>query len=410
MSDKKIETKNQAIIILLSLIGFFGIFSTTMSKNPVLSLFTKSLNSTEAIIGLIAAVSPLAGIFFSFPVGFFADKIGKKKLLIISSLVFLTAPLLYLTVNNALFLIPIRFFHGIATAILGPIAAAIICDAYPDTKGTKLGLYSSATLIGRTLAPILGGTLITYFVFLNEGSWNFKIVYTAAFLISIPILIFSLLVRSDSDMSGSVKKISLHDFLDSLKTFLTEKKLLGTSIVEMATYFTFGAFETYLPLLLSGRNVPVYLIGVIFSIQVISIWITKPFFGKLSDTIDRRIQIVAGIIIIGLSIAAFPFFTNIFIIIAISIVFGIGQSLSTVATTTYVADVAKKENLGTSLGALSSIMDIGHSSGPFITGIIISLFTYSLFDKYIAGFMACAAVCFISMLIFIIFNFNLSKK
>lgn len=103
-------------ISLLSAIGFFGIFSTTISKNPVLPLFMKSMNTQPDVIGLVAAISPMAGILFSFPVGLLADRIGKKRLLVVSAFVFLLSPLLYLTVASPWALIPIRFFHGIATA------------------------------------------------------------------------------------------------------------------------------------------------------------------------------------------------------------------------------------------------------------------------------------------------------
>ena len=51
------------------------------------------------------------------------------------------------------------------------------------------------------------------------------------------------------------------------------------------------------------------------------------------------------------------------------------MSLSTVATTKYIADIAKRGNRA-SMGALSSIMDIGHSSGPFVTGIVITASGY----------------------------------
>jgi MFS family permease len=58
------------------------------------------------------------------------------------------------------------------------------------------------------------------------------------------------------------------------------------------------------------------------------------------------------------------------------------MSLSTVATSAYVADMANKEQIGASMGALSSTMDIGHSAGPLITGIIITA------AGYITGFFA----------------------
>ncbi len=137
------------------LLGFFAIFSTTISKNPVLPLFSQALGAGDAVIGLIAAVSPMAGILFSFPVGVLSDQIGRRRLLIVSGAIFISAPLLYLFIYDPIWLIPVRFFHGMATAILGPVVSAMIAERFPERKGEMLGQYSSATLIGRTLAPLV---------------------------------------------------------------------------------------------------------------------------------------------------------------------------------------------------------------------------------------------------------------
>lgn|SRR5690554_6342074 len=107
-------------VYTLFVIGFFAIFSTTISKNPVLPLFSQALGAGDVVIGLVAAVSPLAGILFSFPVGVLSDHLGKRRLLIISGAIFLSAPLLYLFISDPLWLIPVRFFHGLATAIPDP--------------------------------------------------------------------------------------------------------------------------------------------------------------------------------------------------------------------------------------------------------------------------------------------------
>jgi len=378
-------------IIALLFIGFFAIFSTTMSKSPVLPLFVKSLSGTETVIGLIAAVSPLAGIFFSFPVGLLADRLGKKRLLVVASVVFLLAPPLYLLVHNALWLIPIRFFHGIATAILGPVASAVIVSSYPDSKGEKLGLYSSATLIGRTLAPLLGGLIISLL--------NYRSVYAVAFLLCVPVLILTLLLKRDKGSSG-VKNVSAADFGKSLDEFVKNGKLLGTSLVEMATYFCYGVIETYLPIYLQGQRVPAYQIGFVFSVQVLSIALTKPLFGRLADRVDRRAQVLFGILLLATFTALIPLFHGVIAVGLVAALFGLAMSVSTVATSTYVADVAREKSLGASLGALSSIMDIGHSSGPFLAGVII---TASVIG---AGFIVSAGVSVLAAITFAVLAFQ----
>lgn len=65
-------------------------------------------------------------------------------------------------------------------------------------------------------------------------------------------------------------------------------------------------------------------------------------------------------------------------IIYFLVLIGFFGIFSTIATPTYLAEIALKSRIGTTLGGLSSIMDIGHSLGPFITGIIISYFSYSV--------------------------------
>jgi len=380
-------SRSPGSLLVLSAAGFFGIFSTTMSKSPVLPLFVKSMDATETVIGLIAAVSPFAGVLFSFPVGLLADRWGKKRLLLLSALVACAAPLLYLLIHNAFWLIPLRFFHGVATAILTPVASAFILGAYPQSKGEKLGLFSSATLAGRTLAPLLGGALISLFLFLG-GSLPYRAVYLGAFLLALPVLFLVLSLDADEGGSaGALARVTPGDFLRGLRDFLSNRRLLGTSLVEMGTYFAYGTLETYLPLYLAGLGVPAYQIGIVFSLQVLAIALTKPLFGRLADRVDRRLQVLAGILLLAAAVAVIPLFTSLVALTAASLVFGLAVSVSTVATGSYVAEVVKRDRIGASIGGLSSIMDIGHSSGPLIAGVVITAVSMS------AGFFTAGAVC-----------------
>jgi MFS family permease len=351
---------NRRMMYYLFLLGFFAIFSTTISKNPVLPLFSQAIGANDAVIGLVAAISPLAGILFSFPVGVLSDQIGRRRLLITSGAVFLSAPLLYLFITDPFWLIPVRFFHGTATAILSPVISAVIAERFPETKGAMLGQYSSATLIGRTIAPLAGGIIISTFL-MYPGLIPYRMVYLAAVLAAVPVFIMTFMYHEDR--SAHPVLIPLSRFRSSFVTFFSHAGLRATALVDMATYFSFGAFETFLPLFLASRGVGPYLTGIIFAVQVLIIAGTKPFFGTLADRFDKRVQIAVGLIILGSSVALIPFTTEFSTVFLVSAVFGFGMSLSTVATSAYVADMAQKEQLGASMGALSSVMDIGHSAG-----------------------------------------------
>jgi len=383
----KMSIGDRSLVYYLSLIGFFAIFSTTVSKNPVLPLFVQAMGGGDTVLGIIAAVSPLAGILFSFPVGVLSDHIGRRRLLVASGFVFLLAPLLYLVVPDPLWLVPVRFFHGTATAILGPVISAIIAERFPSTKAEMLGTYSSATLVGRTIAPLIGGIIITTFAF-APGFLPYRLVYIAAFLAAIPVLILIIMYREEQHGSLEVPGFSV--FRQSLVIFVTNRRLRATALADMATYFAYGALETFLPVYLAALRFEAYQIGLIFAIQVLIIAVTKPLFGRIADRVDKRIQIVGGLLITGGAVAAVPLATTFGGFLVVSALLGIGLSLSTVATSAYVADVARKEQIGSSMGALSSIMDIGQSSGPLVTGLVITVAGYT------TGFLA---GCILSLVI-----------
>jgi MFS family permease len=202
------------------------------------------------------------------------------------------------------------------------------------------------------------------------------------------------LVFHETDQPRALNIPSLSMFRDSLITFFANRRLRATALADMATYFAFGAFETFLPLYLLLQGIGAYQTGIIFAVQVLIIAATKPLFGKLADRIDKRTQIAAGLIILSISVASLPFAGSFAGFLATSMFLGLGMSISTVATSAYTADVAKKEQIGSSMGALSSTMDIGHAAGPLVTGIIITAAGYTY------GFMA---GCILTLAVTVVF-------
>lgn len=54
-----------------------------------------------------------------------------------------------------------RFYHGLATALYAPAAAAEVAKTYPQERGRRLGLYNGAEMAGTVLGPVLGGAVLT---------------------------------------------------------------------------------------------------------------------------------------------------------------------------------------------------------------------------------------------------------
>jgi MFS family permease len=404
ISDNESSRQPNRFFYLVCLIGFFGIFSTTISKNPVLPLLIRNgLGGSDSLLGLVSFFSPLAGMILSFPIGLLLDRLGFKKLMITAALFFLFAPLGYLLITNPYWLIPLRFFHGVATAILGPAVATGIAALYKSSKGLKLGTYSSVTLFGRTIAPVIGGGVITFFLARHLSAlMSYRAVYIVAFLAAVPVLIFTLFLEKQGNLGGAVaEKFSFKDLGIALKNFVGERMMFSTSLVEMAIYFTYGILETFLPIYLLGIGYSAMTIGLVFSVQIITLALSKPLFGRIADKIDKRYQIILGLILLGVTSYLLVNTVDYYVIIGLSIVFGLSMSLSTAATSVYIADLATEENLGSSMGALNSIMDIGQSTGPLIAGFLMTALNTTT-----SGFLAGLILCLLIALFFGLANFK----
>ncbi len=84
--------KKTTAFFILCAVGGLAIFSSTISKNPVLPILAQSIGATTATIGLIAAASTITGILTSLPAGLLSDQRGRRPVLIASGFVFFTAP------------------------------------------------------------------------------------------------------------------------------------------------------------------------------------------------------------------------------------------------------------------------------------------------------------------------------
>lgn len=132
------------------------------------------------------------------------------------------------------------------------------------------------------------------------------------------------------------------------------------------------------------------------SSQVITLALTKPMMGRFSDRHGRRPQIFAGAIIGAFCIAGFSFFVSFIPLLVLSIMFGLSLSIVTSASSAFIADLSNKEAHGSAMGILGSIMDIGHTTGPLVSGVVAAYFGFGISFLGAAFVLAVIAIVFLS--------------
>jgi MFS transporter, DHA1 family, multidrug resistance protein len=381
---------------ILCITGFLAIFSSTISKSPVLPLFAIHLGAGPSGVGMVASVSAFTGIIASIPAGMLSDRWGRKRMLIISSLVFATAPFLYLFVTNIWQLAFVRFYHGFATALFIPVSMALISDLFHKSRGEKLGWFSTSTLLGRFVAPIAGGTLLG--IFAAHPAYGFTAVYIVCGAAGAASLVLALMMPAAHKQNRDHQNWT--ETLQAFRSVISHRAILITASVEAAILFAYGTFETFIPLYAQQQGISTYGIGVFLSSQVLTLAITKPIMGRFSDRHGRQRQIIAGAMLGAFSIAAFSLSSSFLPLLTLSILFGLSLSIVTSATSAYIADLSRKETHGSAMGLLGSVMDIGHTIGPLAAGILASAFGFRI------SFVSASVVLILASLLFSVTMFH----
>jgi MFS family permease len=405
-----LHTRNarDSIFLMICTMGLFAIISSTMSKSPVLKPFSLSLGTPTDLTGFVAAASTIPGILISLPVASLSDVYGRKKFLLAAGFVFASAPFLYLLITVWWQLILVRFYHGFATAIFVPVAQASVAELFPTKLGERISLFSSATHVGRLIAPALGG----YILFIAID--NFHVLYLSVAVAGVTTLIMGLSFltgrKQPTATQGNTEEV-VRKVFRGWGTVARSRGILMVSFVQACQYYAYGAAEFYLAgYLLEVVHLNGFLTGiVIMSIIGVEIF-AKPYMGRVSDRFGRRIPVVFGCVVSGLPLLAIPFVTDFWVLLLLVLIYGFGFATVTASTPALISELAPKELVGTSMGFLGTTMDVGQTLGPIISGLILATNL-----QYMGVFPSLAFVLLFSCIIFALFgvsktNLNINDK
>ncbi len=390
----------------LCTVGFFARLSYALARSPVLPLFALYLGAGPEAIGFIVGISTVTGIFFKLPSGALSDIIGRRKTMLIGILVFAFMPFTYLFVRDYHVLIVVRFVHGLATAIYGPVSMAVVADVAGAKKGEMLSWFSSITIIGNLLGAPLGGFILHRLPgAVSPAIGDFHMAYLASGFAGIMSLILALgLLKGKEPINkGKGLRESFKNFKSGIKEVISDRRVVITSNMEGLQNMTVGALEAFLPIYavkVAGLNE--FQAGLLWGIQVLATILSKPIMGKMSDKYGRKPIIITGMVLCAVSFGFIPILKNFYLLMLAAIFFGFGEAFVTSSSAALVADICKEKHFGTAMGTFGTIFDIGHAAGPILAGFLIAKL------NYLYAFWIISAILVIVIPVFII-NVKIEK-
>ncbi len=120
------------------------------------------------------------------------------------------------------------------------------------------------------------------------------------------------------------------------------------------------------------------------------------FAGSLGipDKYGRIQVIVNGLLLGGATTLFLGFTTNYILLMALIALFGLSLATVTASTGAFVADMSEASSRGSAMGMLSTIMDIGQSSGPIVTGVLVATYQFRFAFSSVGLFMMAASLIY----------------
>lgn len=347
---------NFQIICAVSLMAVLGVASVS----PTFPRLAHELGVNPKNIGLLIT-------FFTFPslvlgpvIGVFADRLGRKKIIIPSLFLFGIAGTACAFARDFNFLLLLRFLQGIGAASLLSLSITLIGDLYTgDKRTTAMGYNASITSIGTASYPLIGGALATL-------GWYYPFMLP---IIAIPIGLLVLFGLKNPEPQG---ERNLKEYLLNARQVLKNRQLLGLYIASAANFFLlYGAHVTYLPHLIKDTfKAPPYTIGLLLSSVSIAIMLSASQLGRLSRKFQSTTLIRASFILYALALFTVPLIQNIWLLLIPTTIFGFGLGIGFPSIQTLLTEISPKQYLATILSVNGTFYGLGQTIGPLLMGIV----------------------------------------
>ena len=363
----------------------FVTFFSAFQLLPAIPFRILSLGQSTARAGWFLSVYTYASAFAAPLMGSLADHIGRRRLLIAASIVFICFSIAYGLVTDFRLLLLIAAVHGAMWSGLIAAASAIMSDYIPSSRRNQgLAWWGLASTAAVAIAPAVG-------LWVFHFGWLTLCIELA--VLSTLMTFGALLLRPSEPQRGGTR-VALSESWDwgVIRTTLT---------ITVAT-FGYGGVTSYSAIIAVQRHVTpraVYLTT--FAIAIIFF---RLFFSHLGDRIGTKRVLYPALVLIPLAFAALAVAWQRWEMIGSAILFGIGLGAAYPALATFILEHTDPDRRARTFGSIVWAFDTGIGTGSLMIGAIGDAFGFQ------SAFLTAAALSCFSIPIFLWSSRRLAER
>ncbi|MFH1037950.1 MAG: MFS transporter [PVC group bacterium] len=341
---------------------------TTMTMFLLLPLLIEKMGGDAADIGLVMGITPLGAVISRIFWGRWMDLAGRKKILLLGTLLNTAAILLFLTVRGVgILMVMLRLLQGLALG--GNITAVwtIIADITPQRRlAESLGIFGIAGMAALALGP-WGGELVM-------KAHGFPGLFIASGLLSLTAVLLSLRVRESRPSSAC-------DSITPSYRKMLKGGVMSVFLVTIAFAVSRSAFASFFAEYSRLRQIgSMGVYSIIYSGTTIGF---RLLAGRLPDRLGRTRVLIPALIVFGTGIGLIAFIHSWPLFILSAFFCGLGHCFLYPVLNALVIQKVHSCTRGTATGLFINSFDLGIGAGSIAWGLAAQFGGYRL--MYLLG-------------------------
>lgn len=338
---------------------YFNIFLMFLGISiviPVLPTILHDLDLNGSDLGMLVAVFAMFQMIASPFGGRFADKFGKKIIIIIGLLLFSISEFIFAVGNTFSILLVSRVLGGISAAFVMPGVNGMIGDLSTSENRAKNFSYMSAVInTGFIVGPGVGG-------FLAEISHRMPFYFAGALgIIALLFSVFLLKEASDDDSNETVRPKVKEPF--PYKLFVVPVIIMLILSYGLASTETMFSLYTAEKVGFEPKDISIAITGGAIVGVIFQLFLFEKLVGKIGEIKLTLFSLIYSVLILG----AFVYASHYITVMLVSFVIFIGFDLIRPSMTNYFSKLAGN-NQGTAGGLNSAATSVGNLIGPLVAG------------------------------------------
>ena len=377
-------------------------------KNPI-ALFGMS---KQMVLGLPISAYMLGVTIFVLVAGALLERLSLLRAFMMFGLLLVVGSILSAFSRDVMQLTIFRFISGLGYGgVLVAGITLIIQNTDHSDRTTGFGYW----LIGNSTATICAvpiGSVIVQYLGYRTG-----LLVSASFSVGLIVFVHYLVRRLhmswmfDRNLPDTAEEVTVTgvtepqprfkvgDLFCVFKDLNVFAALVFASIPVQIAFI--GFLHYAFPLYLDSVGISQANIGRFITVYGLAYIVCVPFVSKWSDRLgNERIFMILGNLIVGLVLISFTFASNVYLILVVIAVVGIGNAFVTATTGSYITLSQEAVKIGAP--RLSSVFKtyqkLGTVGGPLLIGMLISM------RGYVNAMTAIGAMIIFSLIFFVVLS------